>query len=666
MRGRSVLTVLAVAMVAVCFLPPSEGDSGSFGLYEVYPYGDGIVLGPFKGSQDLCGYSLTDGEGTVTFSESYIPSEGYLLIAPKADSRLPSGHSTVYFGEDGLTKKGSLILKDSGDEVILRDPSGNLVESLCYGNSSGAEGWDGDPVGIGSGKHLVRIGDAGSAAGWTVTKNGWTNFPVGSGSFTATVVPFTFPESSGIPVLEALESADTSICISMYLLTSRNAAALLESKAASGVDVRILLEGNPLGVSAVSGELPLMKAIADAGADIRLINDSGSTRYTYLHNKYAVIDGETVVITSENWTSGNIGSGGNRGWGAVVESSGYASYMETVFENDFSKDFGDVVSLSDAYPNLVADQAYYESPGTFAGTAYAATVSPVLSPDNSMESLKGFIGSATTRVYSQQLDLGSNLCTAYGDTPIAWMAEAASDGLDVRFMLDASNDESHYESVATINATTTVKALAVDGREGFDTIHNKGVICDDSVWVGSVNWTSNSFSNNREAALIIDSAGVADYFAGYFTADWGITLDSVRDGGMGFRALYDPSEGIVELIAIIPDGYEVLFELGDGTERLSATGFAVFDAPSAGEYCARATIVGTDVSEEYCYDVDRGGFSVSWIIYASAACIFLLGTVLALKRERDNGRRNNRRGGNPRYAPRRRRCGPFPHAFHTR
>ena len=655
MGCRSVLvSVLAVLALLLCAMPVSEAGTDVPGLYGVYPVGDGVVIGPLSPGQDLKDYSVRDGSGRLTFNQSFVPSESYVLVAPKADTRLPDSYQTVIAGEYGLTKSGSFSLNDKGDSVSLYK-SETLIETVCYGTSSGADGWTGPAVGIGSGKHLIRTGEPGSAAGWVLTKDGWTNIPEWSGSYVATVTPFTFPESCGAPVLQALEDADTSIVISIYLLSSRNTAALLESKAAAGVDVRILLEGSPLGTNIVSGELPLMKAVADAGGDIRLINNLESTRYTYLHNKYAVIDGDTVVLTSENWTGGNIGNNGNRGWGAVIESPEYASFMLDVFENDFSKDYGDVTSLCDAYTNLVADHAFYESPAAFSGESYTATVSPVLSPDNSWDSMRDFIGSATTRVYSEQLDLGSNLCDASGDNPVSWMAARASEGLDVRFILDAHNNtDAHMGYVDTVNATTAVKAQAVNGRSGFDLIHNKGVICDGAVWVGSVNWTSNSFLNNRETAVVIRSPEIADYFVGYYIADWGVTIDTVRENGMGFRVNYNESEGVVELIALVPDGYEVLFELGDGTERTSARGYSVFDAPSAGKYRARATIVGTDISEEFSYEVARDGIPVSWIIYAAAACILLLGTILAVRRERSNARRRGRRGGNTRHASRRR------------
>jgi len=61
----------------------------------------------------------------------------------------------------------------------------------------------------------------------------------------------------------------------------------------------------------------------------------------------------------------------------------------------------------------------------------------------------------------------------------------------------------------------------------LEKIHNKGVIVDwQRVLVSSINWNS-SFSNlNREAGVIIDHPGVAQYFLTVFEDDWNNTVTS--------------------------------------------------------------------------------------------------------------------------------------------
>ena len=661
---RAIAAVIILSSVPVVLSDSSDGDQGHLLITELDPYHEGFTIyNPTVDGVNLKDYRVTDGEGTLTFTHSLtIEPGGHLTIVSAVNEDwFTSRAGAVAYGTSGTSKSGSLVFADTKDELTLLYPSGDVADSVCYGKSDGVSGWSGTPVGISSGRYLLRISadDTDTAADWMSTKPGWTNLAPFKDSYQAEVTPFTFPESGGVPVLNALSSASSSIFISIYLLTSRNVAALLEQKASAGVEVKILLEGKPLGTDIVSGELKYMRAVSDAGGDVRLINYEESGRYVYVHNKYAVIDGHTTVVTSENWTTGNIGGDGNRGWGAVIESTGYASYMTAVFENDFDTSYGDVKALTEVYPLIPATHSYYDEPDAYSTSTYSATVTPVLSPDNSFSSLRTFMGSASTRVYAEQLDLGKSISTASVDGPVAWMAEAADGGCEVRFILDASQSgEEHRQYVEAINYSTTVKAQAVDGGDGFSLIHNKGVIVDDSVWVGSVNWTANSFGNNRECAVVIASRDVTSFFLTYFGKDWGVTIDMVRENGLPFTAACrDTRAGrIVELSADGPVGYSYLFELGDGREVVSDTGHVVFTAPGEpGDYTARVTIVGTDVSATVDYRVEPDGIQVSWVIYAAAACMVVLGAVIAAARGRNNARggRKNRHG-NTRHAPRRR------------
>ena len=140
------------------------------------------------------------------------------------------------------------------------------------------------------------------------------------------------------------------------------------------------------------------------------------------------------------------------------------------------------------------------------------------------------MGSAERRIYAEEMDLGDSLSPVNGDTPIAWMASAASRGLDVRFILDSSQSGggAHVSTVNLINETTGIKAVAVDGGDGFSLIHNKGIVIDGSVWVGSVNWTATSFDRNREVAVLIVSEEVASFFADLFLSDFGVSRTDVE------------------------------------------------------------------------------------------------------------------------------------------
>ncbi|MCQ2084731.1 MAG: phospholipase D-like domain-containing protein [archaeon] len=596
-------------LLCVLVIPQSDGSFASSGdpllITEVSPVDEAVTIkNTGYSTVDLKGYSVTDGEGTLTFSSSYKLSPQAQIIISKDSGTdwFNSRPEVIVFTSHYLTKSGSFTLANAGDEVRLCRNNSTL-DSVCYGNSNGVDGWIGGPVGISTGHHLIRSSDKDTdrAEDWISTKAGWTNFGYGIESFDATVSPFSFPESNGEQVLFALSKAEMYIDISIYLISSPKVVSLLCQMEKNGVEVRILAEGSPLGVD-ISTELSLLRSLVDSGGEVRLINYNGASehRYSYVHNKYAVIDGETVIITSENWTSGNMGEYGNRGWGVIVESEEYADYMESVFENDYSMLWGDVKEFLSLYPK---SKPYSDMPVVEIINvdlpSYQAKVSPVLSPDNSYGAMKEFITSAEYRLYAEQMDLGSSLSMVSGDTPVSWMSSVAGKGVDTRFILDSSqsNGSAHETYVNLITSATEIKAINVNMGENFALIHNKGVIADDSVWIGSVNWTENSFQRNRESALVIRSSEVADYYAGLFLSDFGTNIYTAEENGISLEAkVVGTSKGNVVLLTVDgPSGFTYEWSLGDGKVRIGENTVVLFEAPSEGDYTASVRMNGTEM-----------------------------------------------------------------------
>ncbi|MDR2846153.1 MAG: phospholipase D-like domain-containing protein [Candidatus Methanoplasma sp.] len=538
-----VLALFFLSSIPTAVTSEAAGD-GLVLISEVNPAGDyeGISLFNYGISAvNLKGYIITDGEGELQFNSNLTISPSARVTLSKAISPDDwfSSRDGVYSISDTKvitqTKK-NYALADDGDDVYLYK-DGNLLDAVCYGSKTASPGWTGEPlakVTKASGKYLLRAGvvDSDTAKDWIVTSIGLTNRPFSpSLTFDAVVTPFVFPDSKGEQIYRTLENARSEILISIYQLTNVNLVALLcdlESRTGPDhVDVKITLEGAVLGAD-LSTELTLMRSLVDAGGEVWLINDSKTgnyERFSYFHNKYAVVDEEIVIITSENWTQGNLSSGtGNRGWGAIIESTDYAAYMKEIFNNDHDKGYGDVWDLVEYYPGVTPrGDLTYKAPSVQEVQSFTAKITPILSPDNSYAALKYYMESATDRIYSEQLDLGSTFSNVDPSSPVSWMSAAANRGVDARFILDASlpSRDEHITEVSLINSTTGVKASTIKGGTGFSTTHNKGIIIDDKVWVGSVNWTSNSFQNNRETAILIDSKDVTDFFLAYFLLDWG-------------------------------------------------------------------------------------------------------------------------------------------------
>lgn len=662
---RSALAIfLILALLSVGAVSDSDGASSDLVRFsEVNPYTsyEGFSIYNYGSSYvDLINYSVTDGEGTITFTESLeLPSKTRITVVKgtDADDWFSSRENVHAYGEDGIVKTGNFSLADSGDDLRLLNGE-TLVDTVCYGKvSETPEGWNGDPVSVNKNRYILRTAqlDTGTAADWIKTKPGYSNLPFDQNDkIECKIMPFTFPECDGTPIYETLSEADETIYISIYQLTSLNLVALLidleERTGEDHVDVSILLEGDVLNYD-MSKELSLMCSIVDAGGEVWLMTPGDSDiseRYNYFHNKYAVVDGETVVITSENWTVANMSENkANRGWGAVVQSTEYADYMKAVWDNDRLDTFGDTIALKTEYPEISAYEGtltYIAPDSGYSSQWYDARLVPVLSPDNSYSALKELMDGAKDYIYSEQLSLGSNYQEIEEDSPIYWMNSAAKNGVQCRFILDDSMGSNMDEAVNFINTTTLVDACTIDGGDGFNTTHNKGILIDGNItWVGSVNWTETSFMNNRETAVVIYSEEVNAYYMEYFMTDWNNNkVSDYQPPAITGTALTDGSH----LFTVNEqDTSSYLWTLDGGEPTETTLPKILLDNLTPGDHTIKVTAADTNATAEYSFTVDdeeiaideEGGSSNGGLMAGIvAALVVIIGAIAAAFRGRGN------------------------------
>ncbi len=430
----------------------------------------------------------------------------------------------------------SFDLDGDGGVLHLYRNGGTLLDSVVYkkGSTSIQGAWSGPSVNMGHmGEAIKRVEprDTDTYFDWTSLAEGYTAQSFGNApTFDAKVTPFTFPECKGKPILDTIIGAKSSVSVSIYLLSSKEVVSELAYLAGKGVDIRVLHEGKPEG--GISPDYGLLKSLANSGADVRFIGgdlaNANTDRYSFNHSKYAVVDGSKVIITSENWTYGNIGGSGNRGWGVIVESTGLAQQLLGVFDNDFD---GDDVHTFAQYESAKgkatsAKLMSHSDVMAFAGnidysvSTYGCTVRLHLSPDDSFKALQHYIDNADTRVFSEQQSITGGYKDLSRISPLSAMVNAADRGVDCRFLLGTPNSE----LIETLNSKGVKSAVtenhSTSSLSKYDSMHNKGVIIDDAVWVSSVNWTDNAFFNNRECGIYIMSPQVADYFAEVYENDW--------------------------------------------------------------------------------------------------------------------------------------------------
>ncbi len=581
MDMRTAASFIPLALVAVLVLLfVSDDVSSEPKIHAFDPYGEAIaVSNPGPGTVDLIGSYLTDGEGTWNFTESLKISVGDIVgfsLDPECDS-FGGNIRMVIVGENGVVKgKGSLILGNTGDDLYLMK-DGKVIDAVCYGGKTIADTavWIGPTVENKKGYYAIRVGgDTNTAEDWIIRRPGVTETGFDPDRrYDAQVLPFLFPDSGGVPAYKALESAERTVQVSMYILSCRNVYGLLCELEDRGVEVTLLLEAAPLGVDLVP-YVPLMKSLEDHGGEVLLIGGTDEDRFPYMHAKYAIIDGYKVVVTTENWTADNMNGEvrpcsysddvGNRGWGAVIESADYAGFMERVFRNDSSLAYGDVKRFSDEYPNArAAGSLYYVSPSDSYGRMYQADVVPFLSPDGSFRAEAYYMDITSERLYSEQQSIGSSFRDAEEGTPLWNMAQAVARGVDARLVLEASSAGTYAYSLCV---STGIKAASMS----FPYVHNKGLVCDDIAIVASVNWTDNSFSRNREYGVAIESEEVADFFAEAFVSDHRryYLYDGFEIEMSEFSPVYRVGEEAVVSVDVTVTGeYSYVWDLGDGRTR---------------------------------------------------------------------------------------------------
>ena len=519
-------------------------------------------------SVNLSGWSLSDCEGSATFPAGTQLAPASRLVATRnatsyAEDVRRAADFTYERGDAARMDGGGLRLADSGDEVLLLDPAGQVRDAYVYGTStySGA-GWAGRPARAPSrGEVATRAAsedgttDHDAAVDWEGVRDyrlGQSDFdppPLTLGSVPRIVLS---PDEGRGPLLSFLASADRTLEAAVYTLTSRSIGSVLADRARNGVRVRVLLEGAPVG-GVDDDERAIMDGLLAAGAQVRFLASAaeGVKRYRYLHAKYAIVDGDAIVVSSENFGDSGFplaGEPGNRGWSVIVEDRALAGQLWEVFEEDFDPSRADSVAATaigfggdDALPPILP-----WSPARVDGArAVRLVVGPdtVLAPGGWLRA----IASARERIWIEVFYADD----PWGDGPnrlLEGVFAAARRGVSVRLLFDGSNWSSEAE--VTGNGLLAQRLNEEARREGLDLearvlapagsierVHNKGLVIDGrTVLVSSLNWAHGSATENREIGLLLEDPDLAAELDAAFLDDWEGRLPGERDD----RTIDDP------------------------------------------------------------------------------------------------------------------------------
>lgn len=288
-----------------------------------------------------------------------------------------------------------------------------------------------------------------------------TAVPADAASYTA----FAFSLSGGeSTIYDFINSATTSLDMTMYELEDTTAVNDLISLENKGVTVRVVLDQ-----AHKSANGSAYTALTNAGVGVAWSPSS----FVYTHQKTITVDGTKSLVLTGNLTSQYYATG--RDYGVFTDDTRDVASIEKVFDADY------------------------------AGTSITPTDGDHLlwSPTDSRSRLLSVINAATKTLDVEELEFSDS-------TVVNAIVARAKAGVAVRVVLETPG--SYSSQVAAVKAAGG-KVVGYSDPNGFY-IHAKAMVADyglstQEVEAGSMNISSNSLSNNRELGIILTGTGVA-------------------------------------------------------------------------------------------------------------------------------------------------------------
>lgn len=377
------------------------------------------------------------------------------------------------------------------------------------------------------------------------------------------------PDSSQDSFMTGIGSAQKSILLNAYMITSFRLENLLIARMKAGVVVKVLIDTEPFGEEIVPPQKKVldeldaaMKASGNPENKLYMLTSKNHTvkrRYVFDHGKYAVVDGQSSYISSENFVGSgvmaDVGKKGNRGWQVWLQDTGTAKTLTGLFLQDILPGAGDVIPYDPQFVKVMTSSLPPRSEDNrrtlppVAAKAGEVVAARICASPNSIACMADFIRTAKSSLEIQHLSLPLYWPSANRQkviNPIVQeITDAAKRGAKVRILIekskgDDSGDGSTGAGIPAIDSQETInylRSFALTNHvsiQAFEInnkaietylLHNKGMIADQKrAWVGSINGTENSVNNNREVAVAMDSEDAAKYYLAVFDFDWAKSL----------------------------------------------------------------------------------------------------------------------------------------------
>lgn len=554
---------------------------------------------------DVQGWQISDGEGVITLPSLPLPPGETIWCTKRATAfRQQWGFDPAceYAADSDPAIPNATgrapLLRNEGDEILLLRPEGSVADAVAFGTGDvGGMGWTGPAVAYyrrntrfsREGQVFYRLfnaatglaladtdraedwaqGDPDPARGRRAAYPGWDlqrfSLPARqSWSSPAATRLLVAPDNLWANVAALLASAQRSVWIEAYEFDHPNLVAILVERAAAGVAVRLLLEGAPTGGLSDQSRWAAQQ-IAEAGGVVHfMVNNVGDAadRYPYQHAKFALIDGETLLISSENFKTSSMppdaGDGetwGRRGYALILHDPGgsLSRRLAEIFAADDDLAHNDIFPWQAGHATYGAPPPGYTPPPfedqrgyvvRYPAAATLAAPEGILfsAPESSLSPgpLLDLIASAgpgdtilTQQLYEHAFWGPRDSTPAEDPNPrLEALIAAARRGARVRLLLDSffSDPEEGRSNSATLDYVNTLAAaegLDLRARLGNPAggglhakLHLLALGAQRWIVLGSLNGGEVSNKLNREVMIAVASGEGFGHLAGVFWDDW--------------------------------------------------------------------------------------------------------------------------------------------------
>jgi cardiolipin synthase A/B len=301
---------------------------------------------------------------------------------------------------------------------------------------------------------------------------------------------FSTPDPKGHPdFVASIKGAKKTIFMEMYHLTDMAVVDELIAAKGRSVDVKVLLDKASIDTN--KGYAEAYHKLQAAGVSTR----ESSAGFSIQHAKAMVVDGHTSFVTSVNLT-GKADS--TRDFGLILEDQKVANEMLSVFNADWQNSLTgktDTPTLTD--PNLV------------------------WSPNDSEAKLSSLIDTAKKTVIATVENL---------DDPEIQNAfvRAVGRGCHVRLIIpevDEGPNNNWPNLKRLIAGGVDARVMPYPASASKPYMHSKMIIVDNAdVYIGSVNFSTNSTRKARELGIILPRPAIIDSVASTFEGDWKVSI----------------------------------------------------------------------------------------------------------------------------------------------